>query len=247
MSRVRIETVERRDLTPGRLAALHALSNRLMAEDEGHFRVHAETNDLVHVFERTDTGAIVGFQFWRTLPMDLPGCRAIVGGKLRIQPEFRGQALHLRSGLRFYAENKLRHPLARYYRLSVASLFGFTSITGALAEYRIFDPRPADAEGHAIKAAFLTAARDSHFSVDEETGLFLVNIFMTPETVAAYPPSYFDKPAARIYARVNPGYRTNGAYVGFWFLFSPRNLLALGRAVARTVHWPALGALGSQR
>jgi hypothetical protein len=235
MPRVRIETVERRAYTPGCLAALHALSNRLMAEDEAHFRVHAEATDLVHVFERVDTGAIVGFQFWRTLPLGLPGCRAIVGGKLRILPELRRQALHLRSGLRFYAENKLRHPLTRFYRLSIASIFGFTSITAALAEYRLFDPRPTDAEGGAVKAAFLRVARESHFAVDEDTGLFLVNIFMTPETLARYPPSYFDKPGARLYARVNPGYRTNGAYVGFWFLFSPRNLLTLGRAVGRGI------------
>lgn len=207
------------------------MANRLMAEDEAHFRVHAESNDVVHVFERADTGEIVGFQFWKTMPIDLPGCRAIVGGKLRILPEFRGRALHLVSGLLFYLDNQLRSPRTRYYRLSLASLFGFVSITSALAEYTFVETRPLSTESRAVKAALDQVAADSHFRVDEETGLYRVNIFMTEETLARYPQRYFEKPAARAYARVNPGYRTNGCYVGFWFRFSPRNLVALTTAI----------------
>src|SRR5262245_56800493 len=136
----RARSVPRRRFTPALLDSLHALANRLMAEDAVHFRVHAETSDVVHVYERTDTGAPVGFQFWRTAAMELPGCRALIGGKLRVDPAFRGRALHLRSGLRFYVESQLCHPRTRFYRLSLASLFGFVSITSALADYRLFDP-----------------------------------------------------------------------------------------------------------
>src|SRR5262249_8618183 len=115
-------------------------------------RLHAETNDVVHVFEHG--GKIVGYQFWRTAPLDLPGARVILGGKLRVLPGHRGRALHLRSGLRFFLGCKARHPFTRYYRLSVVSLFGFVSLTSALAEYRILDPHPApgDREGEAIRA-----------------------------------------------------------------------------------------------
>lgn len=231
--RVRIRVIARADYTPALIGDLHALANRLMAESEAHFCVHAATNDVVHVFERADTGEVVGFQFWKSVPLGLPRAWAIFGGKLRIVPEFRGRALHLSSGLRFFAAHKARHPMARTYRLSLASLFGFTSITSALAEYTLFDPAPARDEARAITAAFGAMAASSHYRVDAASGLFDVAIRMTPETLARYPAAFFDKPAARAYAAVNPDYRTNGCYVGFWFRFSPRNLLALGRAIRR--------------
>ena len=100
MSRIRLRAVRRDAFTPELIARLYALANAIMAEDEAHFRVHAESTDVVHVFEGAD-GSVVGFQFWRTTPMELPGCRAVFGGKLRVDPAFRNRALHLRSGLRF--------------------------------------------------------------------------------------------------------------------------------------------------
>src|SRR5690348_14058713 len=69
---VRMETVRREELTEAGIRELHAMSNRFMVEDFDHFRVHAEANDLVHVFRRADTGEVVGFQFWQTAPIALP-------------------------------------------------------------------------------------------------------------------------------------------------------------------------------
>jgi hypothetical protein len=183
--RVRLETLRRKDFTDATLRELHALASRLMAEDLEHFRVHAQTNDLVHVFRRTDSGEVVGFQFWRMAPIGLPRGRVILGGKLRILPEFRGRGLHLLSGLVVYLQDKLRHPGSRYYRLSIASLFGFVSITEALAHYELFDPKRRGGEAEALREVFLGLAHESHFDVDEERGLFRVNIFMTPETLPA--------------------------------------------------------------
>lgn len=230
---VRLETLWRRDFSEERLRELHAMASALMAEDFDHFRVHAETNDLVHVFRRADTGAIVGFQFWKTAPIGLPRSRAIVGGKLRVLPEFRSRGLHLVSGLLFFLEVKRRDPFTRYYRLSIASMFGFVSITEALAEYQLFDPRRRGGEDEAVRAAFLALAAESHFRVDEETGLFFVNIFMTEETLGRYPPRYFEKPAARVYASINPEFRSNGCYAGFWFRFTRANLIAMSRVIVR--------------
>ncbi|XYI01377.1 hypothetical protein ACMHYB_17140 [Sorangium sp. So ce1128] len=237
---VRLEVLRRRDFTEPRLRELHALSTALMAEDFEHFRVHAATNDVVHVFRRADTGAIVGFQFWKTAPLTLPRSLAIVGGKLRIAPAFRTRGLHLVSGLLFLLDTKRRAPRTRLYRLSIASLFGFVSITEALAHYQLFDPgRRGGEEEEAVRAAFLALAGESDFRVDEETGLFFVNIFMTEETRSRYPPRYFDRPAARRYAAVNPGFRTNGCYVGFWFRFTRDNVLAMTRAIATRLFRPA--------
>lgn len=230
---VRIDTLWRRDFTEERLRELHALACVLMAEDFDHFCVHADTNDIVFRFRRADTDELVGFQFWRTMPMTLPRTRAIVGGKLRVLPEFRGRGLHLVSALRFYLHNQLRNPHVRYYRLSIASLFGFVSITGALRDYQLLDPRDPSVEGRAITAAFQAMASESHYDVDPETGLVFVNIDITPETLAAFGPDYFERPAARAYAAHNPDYRSNGSYVGFWFRLTPGNLWALTRAIAR--------------
>jgi hypothetical protein len=229
----RARSVPRRAFTPALLASLHGLANRLLAEDAAHFAVHAETNDVVHVYERVDTGEPVGFQFWRTAELALPGSRALIGGKLRIDPAFRRSALHLRSGLRFYAECQLRHPRTRFYRLSLASMFGFVSITSALARYHMFDPSVRDAEGRAIRGAFQRLADQSHYALDPVNGLFAVGIHMTAETLARYPASYFERPEARAYATANPAWRTNASYLGFWFRFTPANLASLVRTIVR--------------
>lgn len=229
----RARSVPRRRFTPELLASLHALANRLMSEDADHFRIHAETNDVVHVYERTDTGEPVGFQFWRTAELELPNSRALIGGKLRVDPAFRRRALHLRSGLRFYLERQLRHPRTRFYRMSLASMFGFVSITSALANYQLFDPRAGDAEGRAIRGAFERLASQSHYQLDAATGLFPVGIHVTAATLAQYSARYFERPEARAYAAVNPDWRTNGCYLGFWFRFTPANLASLVRAIVR--------------
>lgn len=230
--RVRLRSIRCRDLTDAEIIRLHRLANRLMAEDEEHFRVHAATNDVVHVFECAATGEVVGFQFWKTMPLGRPRTSAIVGGKLRIAPEFRGGALHLLSGLRFFLRTQLSHPRTRFYRLSMASIFGFDSITAALAEYRFFDPSEHDADTRLVSGAFDELARESGFRIDDDGRVF-VGIHMTPETLDRYPAAYFARPAARAYALRNPGFRTNGCYLAFWFRFSPRNLRALVGAIAR--------------
>ena len=230
MEKVRIRAVACRDLDGELLGRLHELANGLMAEDLEHFRVHAAASDVVHVFEVAGTGALVGFQFWTASP--LGPAWAIIGGKLRVLPQFRGGGLHLASGLRFYLRTKLRHPFARIYRVSMASMFGFVSITEALADYTFFDPAATDPEARLVATAFHEMAEQNHFGIDEN-GLFAVDIFMTAQTVQGFGDAYFARPAAGVYAARNPAYRTNGCYLGFWFRFTPRNVAALARAVAR--------------
>jgi hypothetical protein len=231
--KLRTRTVPRRAFDDALLGDLHAFSTRLLAEDEAHFRIHAAVNDVVHIFERVDTGAIVGFQFWRTAPIDRPRSRAIVGGKLRVDPAFRNRALHLGSGLRFYLACQLRAPTTRFYRLSLASLFGFVSITAALADYQILDPRDRGAEARAVWDAFARLAAENHYQLDHDTGLIFVDIRPTPETLAQFSPAYFARPEAATYARANPAWRTNGRNVAFWFRFTPNNLAAIARAIWR--------------
>ncbi|MFC9769611.1 hypothetical protein [Rhodococcus jostii] len=231
--RVRIEVVRREDFTDSQRDELHALSNALAAEDAAHFAVHAASNEVVHIFRRIDTGQIVGFQFWTTRPVDLPRSRMIVGGKLRVLPEFRNRGVHLLSGLAFYLQQQIRHPCTRYYRLSLASMFGFVSLTQALAEYHLFDVAQGGDEAEAIRKATLSWAGENHLVHREDSGVFFVDIFITEETFAQYSARFFEKKTARAYAAANPSYRRNGCYIAFWFRFGSRNILALVRTVAR--------------
>ncbi len=231
--RVRMESVRRPEFTDQRLRELHAMANRLAAEEFDHFAVHARTNEVVHVFRRADTGEIVGFQFWGSMPASRPGGRIITGGKLRMDPAFRNRGLHLVSGLIFLLQHRIRHPRTRYYRASLASLFGFVSLTGAIAEYELFDPARTTGDAGAIRDAVLAWAERNHYEFRPETGLFFVDIFTTPETLAQYPDSFFEKPAARAYIAKNPDFRTNGCYLAFWFRITPKNVAALSKAIAR--------------
>lgn len=231
--KLRTRSVLRRDFDDALMARLHAFANRLLAEEPSHFRVHAETNEVVHIFERTDTGEIVGFQFWRTGPIDRPRSRTIIGGKLRVDPAFRNRGLHLGSGLRFYLECQLRAPTTRFYRLSLASIFGFVSLASALAEYQILDPHAADHDGRAVWAAFARTAAENHYRLDAATGLIFVDIRPTPEVLAQFPPAYLSRPEAQLYTRANPDWRSNGCYLAFWFRFTPRNLARLAHTIWR--------------
>lgn len=230
MPELRIRAVACRDIDDALLRRLHGLANGLMAEDLEHFGVHAAANDVVHLFEAAGTGELAGFQFWKAAPTGR--ALAIVGGKLRVLPQFRGGGVHLVSGLRFYLRTKVRRPVARIYRLSMASIFGFVSITEALAEYAFFDPAATDPEGLMLASAFRKMAEEDHFGIDED-GLFAVDIFMTAQTLQGFGDAYFARPAAVAYAARHPAFRTNGCYLGFWFRFTPRNVAALVRAVAR--------------
>lgn len=229
----RARSIPNRAFTPALLDSLHGLANRLLAEDVEHFRIHAQTNDVVHIYERADTGEVVGFQFWRTGSMDLPGCRTLIGGKLRVDPAFRRRGLHLRSGLRFFLENQARHPRTRFYRLSLASLFGFVSISSALAQYQLFDAAAPGPEGKALRTAFERMAAESNYRLDPATNLFYVGIRPTQDTLARYGDEYFARPEAQVYARANPGWRDNGCNIGWWFRFTPANLWKLTRTIAR--------------
>ncbi|MBM7786114.1 hypothetical protein [Tenggerimyces flavus] len=231
---VRLQTVRLEELTPELTRELHAMSNRLATEDLAHFEVHAKSNDVVHVFRRRDTDEIVGFQFWRTMPIDLPRSRVVAGGKLRMDPEFRNRGLHLLSGLVFYLSERVRHPRTRLYRISVASVLGFISLTDTLASYTLLRPTATDRESVAVRDVFAALADESDFELRDD-GLIFVDIFMTEETLGRYPAEFFERAAARVYRTANPDFRTNGCFLGFWFRFTPTNVLSLTRAVIRKI------------
>jgi hypothetical protein len=230
--RVRLETVRCSTLSDERIRELYELANQLAAEDLEHFTIHARVNELVHVFRRADTDDVVGFQFWRTMPMNLPRSRLAPAGKLRIAPEFRNRGLHLLSMVLFFLRNKVGHPRTRYYCTEMASVLGFISVTEALRKHTVFDPSARDPEGRAIREAFEAQTKENHFELRDD-GLFFVDIFLTADTLGRYPDSFWERPAAQAYASVNPDFRTNGCYAGFWFRFTPGNVASLSRRIAR--------------
>jgi hypothetical protein len=46
---VRTRSIPRRSFTPELLDSLHALADRILSEDTEHFRIHAQTNEVVQV------------------------------------------------------------------------------------------------------------------------------------------------------------------------------------------------------
>jgi hypothetical protein len=227
LPRVLLESHARSSWTPALLDSLHAIAVIMAAEDRAHFAKHAYTNDAVHIFREQQGGGIVGFQFWRCLAGDGPGTRVVFGGKLRILPEYRRRALHLVSALVFFDAASRDYPAERLHRMSIASLFGFVSIAGALADYQF-----VDAAAQPWLCDILAAsARESGYSFDRDTGVVDVAIHVTAAQLARYPAVFYDQPLARAYAARNPGYRTNGRYLAFAFDFSPANLAAMQAAV----------------
>ncbi len=225
-----LEVVLREHFTDALLAPLYQLSNAFMAEPFEHFLHHARTNDQLHIFRRV-AGQLVGFQLWRAFAGRSAGERFVLGGKLRILPEARRQGLHLASGLSVLLSERQRFPEAAITRLGVASLFGFVSIVRRVARYDFVNeasrPDLIDVIGEVTHA--------SRYTFDASTGLVRVGIFITPEQLLRYPPSYFESPAARAYCARNPAFRTNGSYLAFAFEVDRENLAALAYGAAEAV------------
>lgn len=228
-SPVRMQIRAVSSLQQNEVAELHALANSLMQEDLEQFAKHVAANDSVHIFRGAD-GRVLGFQFWRHAVAD--GIQFIMGGKLRMHPSVRRRALHLYSGLLYYAERRLAMPLTPVVRLSIAAIFGFVSITEALAHYEFFPAPKANRDSPKIDAAFARMASYSGFLIRPDQ-TFFVNIYPTAQTLESYPAAYFERPAAQAYRAINPEFRTNGCYVGFWFRFELRNLRSLWQAIKR--------------
>lgn len=234
-SGVRLQTVRRADYHDAFLRDLYALSSVLTDERWDAFRIHADTTALVHVFQDVRTGAPVGFQFWRVVAMELPRSYAILGGKLRVHPDFRRRGLHILSALLFYLRCKARHPGARFYRLSAAALFGFVSIVQPLAWYRFFDETDRSPAGLALARAFQIFADDNGFAM-RAGGLVHTDVGVAETVLAQFGPAYFERDAARAYLARNPDFRRNRCSVAFWFRFDRRNLVAMTKSVLRRRH-----------
>jgi hypothetical protein len=229
---IRLETVQRDAFTEPFLTELYDLACKLTDESRAGYDAHVAAMSLVHVFRDTKTGASVGFQFWHDAPMARPRRRMIQGGKLRVLPEFRRRGLHLLSGLLFFLQCKARHPTTRFYRVSIASLFGFVSISEALAWFRFFDPGDGGDEGRLLRDGFASFASGSQFRI-EPSGLVHTGVGLSETTLAQFGPAYFERPSVRAYIERNPEFRSNRYFVAFWFRYDARNLISVLRTVRR--------------
>ena len=225
-----MDVVQSSDFDDELLQPLHALSNAMMAEPYDHFRVHAFTNDVLHVFRQGDE--VVGFQFWRTVAGPEPDMRVVLGGKLRIAPRARRQGLHLVAGLSVLLDEQRQHPQSRISRIGVASIFGFSSIAKRLAHFD-FVRRGGPREDLINVVHELT--RVSHFDYDPAQGTVDVGIFMTREQLEAYPAAFYEQPLPTLYAKHNPDFRSNGKYLAFAFDLTTANFRALTQGACRAV------------
>ena len=230
---VRLEVIPRSHFTPALFDALYALATSMSAEERANFENHAWTNDSVHLFRVTASGALAGFQFWCCRAAQ-PGSRPVIlGGKLRVLPEHRRRALHLRSALTYYSHVLRTQPGERFERISLASLFGFVAIARALHDYRFLaeDVLPHDERWLCDVVQGLAA--DSGYRYERASGVVHVNIRPTAAQLASYPPDFFETALARAYRARNPEFRSNGCYLAFGFPLSLQNLQSIDAAIAR--------------
>jgi hypothetical protein len=243
--RVQLETFEHSAWTPALIDELHKLAVEMAAEDRGHFAKHAYTNDTVHLFREQESGAVVGFQFWRCSPGPEAGSRVVFGGKLRVRPAFRRRGLHLISALAYYDEIMSTHPSAQFHRLSIASVFGFVAIASALASYEFIAERAppeagTPAQEHALARSeywlcdcVAARAAESGYEYDRVSGIVNVHIQLTPQLLSTYPPEFYARRLARTYSHRNPDFRSNGCYLAFGFPLSRENLTSIHAMVER--------------
>lgn len=215
------------DVGDARLADLYGFANQMAAEDFEHFVRHLRTNHVIHQFIDVRTKKLVGFQAWRSEPFD-EGRRLIIGGKLRVLPAYRRRALHLLSGLRFFATEQARYPDATFDRVSIANVFGFATLARQLACYTIIAPR-ATLEGidqvRFDKIAQFVA--DSGYVLDASSGLVRVGIRMTPAQLSAYPDAFYESHVVQTYLQRVPDAFESDRQVAFWFSFDKSNVDAL--------------------
>lgn len=230
---LRIEVFERERWTPALFDELYALATSMSAETRANFDNHAGTNDSVHLFRAQPSGTLAGFQFWSSGAYGQAGRRVIIGGKLRVLPQFRRRALHLRSALAYYTEVLRAHPADAIERVSLASLFGFVAIAGAVHDYRFIAEDTLAPEERWLCDVVEERAAHSGYRYERRTGVVHVAIKPTSAQLDAYPTAFYETPLARAYRARNPEFRSNGCYLAFGFGLSLANLKAIDMAIAR--------------
>jgi len=154
--------------------------------------------------------------------------KVILQGKLRITEPYRRRSLHVAAGLRFFLAQKLRYPLARFFMISVASLFNFVSMTMAVHRYIVLN-QPASSARDSVHQLLYQVLREHveqngfTFATD---GCINVRITLQPDVVEAYPSSYHRLPAAREYVQLNPRWR-EGHDLAYAYEFALLNVFVM--------------------
>jgi len=230
---VQLEVAPRSSWTPALFDELYALATSMSAEDRANFEHHAWTNDCVHLFRVADSGALAGFQFWCCSPGRQGMQPVILGGKLRVLPEYRRRALHLRSALTYYSHVVRSRPAERFERVSLASLFGFVAIASALRDQRFLAEDTLAEDERWLCDVVQELAAVSGYRYERASGVVHVNIRPTAAQLAGYPATFYESPLALAYRARNPGFRDNGCYLAFGFPLSLPNLQAIDAAITR--------------
>lgn len=236
---VSLEVRNSKALSDEELERLHSFANSMAAEDPAHFARHLRTNNEVHFFTDKRSNTLAGFQAWRSEPL-APNRRLLIGGKLRMRPTYRGRGIHLASGLRFYANERKRHPGHALDRIAVANLFGFSTIVSNLDHYTILGPKNELTGIDLLRFDKVAAiASQSGYRLDPQTGHVHVGIRMTEAQLAAYPNAFYQSNAAKLYFERIPDARTSDCQLALWFPFDEANVRSLVSGAQRRLSRPA--------
>jgi hypothetical protein len=146
---ISVQAINSSDFDEELLGDLYNLAKESVEEDYLHFRDHAVTNDLCHVFTESAGKQLAGFQFWRFQPeCGVAHAALLWGGKLRFRPAFRGRGLHLLANI--LAEKQLREMLPSHkqkiYRIGLVNVFGFNSLAPGLHSIGTFPFTESDGD-----------------------------------------------------------------------------------------------------
>eukprot|EP01111_Echinosteliopsis_oligospora_P014316 TRINITY_DN5369_c0_g1_i2.p1 TRINITY_DN5369_c0_g1~~TRINITY_DN5369_c0_g1_i2.p1 ORF type:complete len:209 (-),score=30.16 TRINITY_DN5369_c0_g1_i2:6-632(-) len=180
-------------------------------------------------FKKKNTKELVGVSYWRTKTTTNTRVRIIAQGKLRIHKDYRRLGLHTQAGFFYYIRSQLRHPLTRFYFLTIASLFNFVSMRKTVGEYYILnkDHTPATARSLAPVYSILDdLIEEDKFTIDPETKAINVYVTIRESVIAEFPESYFSQNEVQEYIKINPKWR-QAHDIAYCYPFSFRNVLYL--------------------
>jgi hypothetical protein len=216
---------------PALVTRLFNFSSAFSKETEHAFARHVSTLAEIHVFGSGDE-EVTGFQMWPA-PVRMPGGVVVMmGGKLRLARAARRTGLPQRSNLAF-AERHAAREGEQWYRLSVASVFGFNSLASSLSSFFVLGSPEEPRELREVFAAQVERFCQVNGFAANADGTVNVR-FSLPASLLqeANNPIFRSRAAVRRYEQLVPRWHdpASTTYVAWGWKFDRSNIDALRKA-----------------
>eukprot|EP01126_Amoeba_proteus_P010033 TRINITY_DN13881_c0_g1_i1.p2 TRINITY_DN13881_c0_g1~~TRINITY_DN13881_c0_g1_i1.p2 ORF type:complete len:274 (-),score=38.52 TRINITY_DN13881_c0_g1_i1:997-1818(-) len=209
---------------------LFNFSVKLTGEREVAFIEHCATVKHIHVFKRCSDEIICGFQMWCE-SLTKGNYSVIRGGKLRFSPEVSGMALPQISGLVFLCnEMQGEKCKTRFFRVSIASVFGFNALHSQLSSSFIISQSHLGGRCDfdlKLKNFLFECTRDfathNGFIYDEYYGLVDVGFKLLPSVLARADSEFLQRPSVRLYSSLVPDWKNDSKFIAWGWEMNEAN------------------------